>query len=443
MSSREASVIIVPANPWTDKEFFEQWCHLSSLELGRRFGGGDTVWRKWRKRHGLPAATEKADSIQNVIVPASELSVTEPVVMTLDEKIERDKRVARLEAANKELQALYGAALKSANIYDDIKAEAHEHISRIEPIKLVAPVVHKSKTVEDAILDWADWHGGEVIRSEVMQGYNSYDPSIMCRRAQSTVDKTLDLLFGNHSGTKFETLYVFDLGDGVAGDLLVDNAVTNAMGVFPSMTFVADVKSRALTELSAHIKVVYVSVPGNHGRRGQKMPWKQPQETADWLIANMIRDRCDQQSNITVEIPEAWTAVVNVRGFNHSLNHGYAAAKGGYGGIPWYAFQRADGKKTALESAHGQRIHFRHYGHIHTPAELPKMDGTGSQFITGTLAGGNEYALEELNAYSEPTQLLIGCHEKYGTTWRYPLQVNHSDHIPSRYEDAILTVPHR
>jgi hypothetical protein len=167
------------------------------------------------------------------------------------------------------------------------------------------------------------------------------------------------------------------------------------------------------------------------------MPWKQPTETADWLISNMVRDRVSSNPNIEVIIPNAWTTHVDIRGFAHSLNHGYSAAKGGYGGIPWYAFQRADGKKTALESAHSKRVHYRWYGHIHTPAELPKMDGTGSQFIVGTLAGGNEYALEELNAYGDPTQLLVGCNEKYGCTWRYPLQVKQFDAVSSRYETAI------
>ena len=153
------------------------------------------------------------------------------------------------------------------------------------------------------------------------------------------------------------------------------------------------------------------------------MPWKQPSETADWLIAKMIETRLADNDLVDVRVPNAWTAVADIRGFTHSLNHGYSAARGGYGGIPFYAFQRADGKKTALEAAHGRTVDYRWYGHIHTPAELPKMDGRGEQFIVGSLKGGDEYALEELNSYSEPGQKLVGCHERYGVTWRYRLDV--------------------
>ena len=58
----------------------------------------------------------------------------------------------------------------------------------------------------------------------------------------------------------------------------------------------------------------------------------------------------------------------------------------------------------------------------------------GKQFIIGSLKGGDEYALEELNAYGDPEQLLVGCHEKTGVSWRYPLYVKHGDETPSRYE---------
>lgn len=424
--------IKVPSDPWTNEEFFKEWSQLSNRELGRKFGGTEFVWRKWRKRWEL-ADAPRASSQGEKTVEAT----PEPIVLTTEERIEADRRLIRAKAEAAEFKKLYNAANRDENIYDDIRAEVSSTIARIEPITVLPPHIGSTDTVEDAILGWSDWHGGEVIDFDVMQGYNCYDPTIMCRRAQSTVDTTLSLLFNHHSGTTFENLYVFDLGDGIAGDMLQDNMATNGMGVFQSIVFVAEVRARAIAELAQHIPVIYVSVPGNHGRRSMKMPWKQPSETADWLIANIIKERCANLDNVTVVVPSAWTSVVNIRGWNHSLNHGYASAKGGYGGIPFYAFQRADGKKTALESAHNNKVDYRWMGHIHTPAELPKMDGVGSQFVVGTLAGGNEYALEELNAYGDPMQLLVGCNEKHGVTWRYPLQVKFADEVESRYEDAI------
>ena len=351
--------------------------------------------------------------------------------------VESDRALARVTCERNELRAKYDAAIKQANLYEDVREVARKVLGAYPPVKLQPPHIGTGNTTEDAILGWADWHADETVNLDVMQGYNQYDPTIMCRRAQYTVDDTLDVLFRIHAGTTFETLYVFDLGDSITGDLLDENKATRTMGVFEALRLVAHVRARALCELASHIEVVYVAVPGNHPRRSAKMQWKQPTENGDWLIAQMMGDMCANNPRVRIVSPKAWTAVVNIRGWNHSLNHGYSAAKGGYGGIPWYAFQRADGKLTALESAHGERIHYRWYGHIHQKSELPMMDGEGDQFVIGSLMGGNEYALGALNAYASPVQKLVGCHEKMGATWRYPLDVKHADDKPSRYEDLL------
>jgi hypothetical protein len=365
------------------------------------------------------------------------VTVAAPVVLKPGEEVERDRTVLRLKTELRDLQRKYDAACKDSNVYEDILTVARRVMGKITtsevfPVKPGTGAVH-----EDAILAWADWHGGEVVDYDVMQGYNCYDPRIMCRRAQYTVDHTLDILFGCHQGTTFGTLYVFDLGDSINGDHLPEQMATNALPVFEAMRLVTEVKSRALTELSAHIPVIYIAVPGNHGRRAQKMQWKLPTETADWLIGEMIADRVRGNERIQCIIPQSWTAGITVRGQNHVLNHGFAAAKGGYGGISWYSFQRADGQKTAIEAAHGKRVHHRWYGHIHQKAEVPMTDGDGEQHIVGSLKGGDEYAFEALNKYSEPSQKIVGCHDTYGVTWRYPLNVHHADDKPSRYEEIV------
>lgn len=351
-----------------------------------------------------------------------------------EDGVERDRTVLRLKTELKELQKKYDHICHTSNLHEDILDIAHAVFGRVGPSKVLPPKAGLGDTEEDAILAWADWHGGEVIDYDVMQGYNAYNPSIMCRRAQYTVDHTLGILFDCHRGTTFGTLHVLDLGDSINGDHLEDQMATNALPVFEAMRMVALVKSQALTELSTHIPVVYTCVPGNHGRRSQKMQWKLPTETADWMIGKMIADRVRDNDYIECNIPKSWTAGVNVCGWNHVLNHGFSAAKGGFGGISWYSFQRADGQKTAVEAAHGKRVHYRWYGHIHQKAEIPMMDGEGEQHIVGSLKGGDEYALEELNRYSDPMQKLVGCHQKYGVTWRYPLNVKHADEEESRYE---------
>lgn len=350
---------------------------------------------------------------------------------------ESDIRVAAIRKELRETEAKYNALVNSVIWNEEVLAVAGEVFGKICPVEVVPPHIGEGDTEEDAMLVWADWHGGEVVDYDVMLGYNAYNPVVMCRRAQYTVDRTLQLLFNQHRGTTFKHLYVVDLGDGINGDHLPEQLATNALPVFEAMRMVVILKSMALAELACHIPVTYIVVPGNHGRRGQKMQWKLPTETADWLMGEMIRDRCEHIPNIEIIVPKAWSAGLNVRGYNHVLNHGYTSAKGGFGGISWYSFQRADGQKTAIESAHGKHVNYRWFGHIHQKADVPLMDGEGEMFIVGSLKGGDEYALESLNRFSRASQMLVGCHEKVGVSWRYPLLVDLNDEVPSRYEEML------
>jgi hypothetical protein len=402
---------------------------VSGADLARRLGlrpGSGVIQRCCEENDRLYPAEQWAKKV-------AEADTSVPPEAP-EEVVERDRELSRVKQELSELKGKYSAAIRESNLHEDILLVAQSVMGGVTAARVLPPKVGMSDTHEDAILALADWHGGEVVDYDVMQGYNSYNPVIMCRRAQYCVDHTLSILFDSHRGTTFDRLLVFDLGDSINGDHLEEQMATNALSVFEAMRLVVKVKCQVLTELSAHIPVVYVCVPGNHGRRGQKMQWKLPTETADWLIGEMISDCVRDNDRIRCVVPKAWTAGVTVRGWNHVLNHGFAAAKGGFGGISWYSFQRADGQKTAIEAAHGKRVHHRWYGHIHQRAEVPMTDGEGEQHIIGSLKGGDEYALEGLNRYSAPAQKLVGCHEEYGVTWRYWLDVQHGDDTPSRYE---------
>lgn len=403
----------------------------SDRALAEWAGVSESVIGKWRRRYNIPVPQE----VYRNRKPRAALPQAEPEPP--EEAVGRDRELLRLKTENKELRRKYAVACKTGNLNEDLVTVAREVFSRPAPTKILPPKVGLGKTSEDVILGLADWHGGEVVDYDVMRGYNAYNPQIMCRRAQYVVDHSLKILFASHQGTTFERLYVFDLGDGINGDGLPEQMATNALPVFEAMRLVALLKARVLTELSSHIPVTYICVPGNHGRRSPKMQWKLPTETADWLMGQMIADLTRESSHIECIVPKSWTAGITVRGHNHVLNHGFTAAKGGYGGISWYSFQRADGQKTAIEAAHGKRVHYRWYGHIHQKAEVPMTDGEGEQFIVSSLKGGDEYALEGLNRYSAPSQKLVGCHEDYGVTWRYSLDVAHGDETESRYEELL------
>jgi len=391
-----------------------------------RLGVAQETLRRW--------AAENEVELPQGGRPASPVSGEE----AFDQRTKEQKLVDEIANLRKELTA----AARVSNLLEDVLCEARDCFSQpFQPVlreKPAAPRVGKVVGEEDAILALADWHGGEVVNETIMHGWNRYNPVIMARRAQYAVDWTVKLLLEHHTGTRFETLYVFHLGDSINGDHLEEQLATNARPVFESMRITANLQAACLMDLARYFDhVVYIPVPGNHGRRGKKMQWKLPTETADWLISTMVADRVALQENVTVHVPQEWTIGVEIRGHHHALNHGTTAASGGFGGISWYSFQRADGQLTAIESAHGIHVDARWYGHIHQKAEVPMMDGEGEQFIVGSLKGGDEYALEGLRRFSPASQKLVGCHEDHPVSFRYPLSVWRADDTPSRYEELV------
>jgi transposase-like protein len=411
-------------------EFAAAFAAASSVaDLANRLGVAADTMRRWCKANDVDLAPIRSPGGSPRREPGPPLPPEQAAA--------HDAEVLRLRSELAETKAKYKTVVRETNLHEDLLRVAREVWQPYRPAPIARPRVVDHDIVEDAILTWADWHGGEVVDFDVMLGYNAYDPAIMCRRAQYTVDRTLACLFSWHKGTRFERLWVFDLGDSVNGELRDEQKATNALGYMESCRLVAHVRARALMELAAHVPVTYVAVPGNHARLSKRVEWKRPTENGDWLIAEMVGDLTSACDRIDCVSPKSWTVGVTIRGHNHSLNHGMSATSGGFGGISWYVVQRTDGKLTALESAHGKRVHYRWYGHIHQDAKVPMMDGEGEQFIVGSLVGGDEYALHRLNANARPQQMLVGCHDDTGVSWRYPLLVGRADETPSRYESLL------
>jgi hypothetical protein len=317
----------------------------------------------------------------------------------------------------------------------------------IPPLKQTyAPAVireREGKTHESAVLAFADWHADEVVSLEVMEGLGESNPYIIGRRAQTCADSSLTLMFDHHSGTTFDEFVVLDVGDGITGSLHEENKYTNALPPFAAMTMVAELKSRVLIDIAAHVPAVrFFGVPGNHWRYTKQVNWKMPTETSDWLIYHMMSLRLREHENIEVVYPKAWSHVVDIKGHGFSLNHGYADAKGGFGGISWYTQQRADAKRTAIDQRLDRMVNYRVYGHIHNEAIIGRI-GKGQIITVPSLKGGDEYAKEGLaGSYSDPGQMLWGVHKDRGKTWTYsPLSVTDNDKAAEcRYDDVIDSV---
>jgi hypothetical protein len=294
--------------------------------------------------------------------------------------IERDKTTVRLKRENGELKSKNKLLMREQTLSEELVEIAERLLPRqrsFTPRKF-RPRAGKH-IVESAVLGWADWHSDEIVDLGIMEGLNEYNPAVMARRVQATTDATLSLLYDHHSGTDFDCLYILDLGDNVTGPLHEENKYTNAMQVFEAIDYVAEIKAKAIAELARQIShVFFIGVPGNHWRYTPKVSWKMPTETSDWLIYRFLAVHCQNMPNVTINVPSAWSANVDIKGHGFALNHGYTDAKGGFGGISWYSLLRSDSKRTGLDQRLGRKTMHRVYGHMHQDGVVRRMGGAGT-----------------------------------------------------------------
>jgi hypothetical protein len=272
----------------------------------------------------------------------------------------------------------------------------------------------------DAVVQMSDQHADKVVLPEGVMGLERYDfATYACRLWEWT--KMIQRYCTVHLPRyKFETLWVLHTGDAVNGDIHDHKLRNDFPNSLQAALNVGDAQAQALAYLAPffeHINVVCVS--GNHGRTTAKIVQEDPFDNMDYLVARMMQARCASIPNITVTIPRAWTTNIEIRGKLVQLNHGHGVK--GTWGIPWYGFERREGRMQALAEKLGRRVDYFYYGHFHSAMQRPA--GGGKAFHAGAWYMTDEYAMNMLAVGNEPEQSLQVWSDRFGPQMHIPLFV--------------------
>jgi hypothetical protein len=189
---------------------------------------------------------------------------------------------------------------------------------------------------------------------------------------------------------------------------------------------------RELCEHFPQVKVLYL--PGNHGRRlhQHKKPMHSPQDNWDYLIGKTAEALCKNLTNMEFLIPDAYSTIVNINGWNFAVSHGDGMKS--WNGIPYYGIERKTRRLTALHSLGDKRIHYHVCGHFHQPSSIASLDG--ETIINGSWIGTDPYVYNELAGYNAPAQWLHGVSQKHGVSWRIKVNLK-VDNEPKRYHVTV------
>ena len=294
-----------------------------------------------------------------------------------------------------------------------------------------------------------DTHVGEQVYSPQVMNINQYNYELFNRRLSGWTQQVLSLADYRRNICQIDELVVPMLGDMISGDIHDELARTNMDNCMMQMLTTAHLISQALMTLAPHFKTIKVPcVVGNHGRMTRKPPMKDKYMDWDYLAYQWMAAFCKNQSNITVEIPKSFAHTITVANRNILLFHGDAISGGGSSAAISKMISNMRGVlqfKQALENTimehdgvlPGQFSDVL-MGHFH---RVDVYDiGTGAAYICGTMKGGDEFALQRIQAMTAPKQVVTYWHPTYGNVGMEVLYIGRHDDTPSMFTSEISDV---
>jgi hypothetical protein len=338
-----------------------------------------------------------------------------------------DRRATALADENRALKEALKAAQRELIEAEGIKTlfETVGDKPRSMPSWLVNPPEPKRKsaaTPEVPVAMWADWHLGETVNREEVNGVNEYSLTIAERRVQRLVEGTVNLCRNHHTGN-YPGAVVCLTGDFVSGGLHPELLKTDEEEILPSTLRALDLITGGLKRLADVFGQLYVpAVAGNHGRNTAKPEFKRYIfKNFDWLIYKLLAREFADDPRVHIDVRPSNDVHFRVYHDRYLLMHGdMLGVRGGDGIIGAIGpIMRGEVKKSGQSSAIGLEFDKLLIGHWHQGLWLPRAT------VANTLKGFDEYARLQLGAKpTRPSQPLWFVHPKRGETAQWPIYVD-------------------
>lgn len=286
------------------------------------------------------------------------------------------------------------------------------------------PVRRKAGTTPEVpMVSFADWHAGETVSRQELNGVNEYNTGIMEHRVRELVRRVI-VLCRDHGPGVYPGIVVNLLGDMVSGGLHPELQKTDEEEVLPACMRVRDLLVWALQALADEFGQVYApAVCGNHGRQTAKPEYKRYiYKSFDWLIYELVKRALADKGDDRIIVDSRPSNDVYYRVFDMrflSMHGDMLGVKGGDGIIGAIGpIMRGEIKTRGWASSSNMPYDHLDIGHWHQDIFLPRCT------VSNTLKGYCEYAKNQLRApITEPSQALRFVHPRHGITSRWNVKV--------------------
>jgi hypothetical protein len=265
----------------------------------------------------------------------------------------------------------------------------------------------------------SDWHWGEIVDPNQINGVNEYNLTIAQNRARHMIEKAIDLLQNYVANANYPGIVFVLGGDMVSGDIHEELMATNEKEIMPTVLDLFGVLCWCIDTLANEFGQVFVPcVSGNHGRNTHKIRAKGRNFTSfDWLLYQFLSKRFENDSRVTFHIPDGPDAYYSIFGHKYLLTHG-DQFRGGDGVVGALGpIVRGDHRKRSRNSQIDMSYDTMLLGHWHQLIQLERL------IVNGSLKGYDEYAYANNFGFEPPRQAMWITHPEHGITFSIPVYV--------------------
>ena len=356
-----------------------------------------------------------------------------------NELVSLKHELSNLKTEYRALKKVAGETSKRFGVFEALKDEIAKAVTPIAPLPSSKPWKRSGKNLieEHLVMHLSDEHADQVVKKHQTGGLESYNFRVALARAEKYVSTTLKFTQETLSNYRFPVLHILSYGDHSSGEIHGSVQRSYFRNQFRNSLAIGQMQALMFRDLAPHFEHVNIlCLPGNHGRRGPKKDYYGAWDNWDYLISEIAATHCRDIENISFNIPDAFSANVDILGHGFGVCHGDDIKS--WNSIPWYGLERRSRRLMALNSCQGRRVRNFVYGHFHKPAMVDEFDG--ETLVNGPWIGTDPYVYESLSGYTMPSQLIHGVHEKHGISWRLKVRLKERGEKPVRYA-VVLAKP--
>jgi hypothetical protein len=324
----------------------------------------------------------------------------------LKTKIEQDKNKNRLSLSHKEYKEKYEQVLKDLEISEkrfEIWNDCKNSNSYIYDI----PFKEKNTSQSIVLISASDWHCGEVVNPQTVNGLNEFNKDIFKKRVTKFFQSIATLIEIERKATHIDTLILNLLGDLITGYIHEELLESSDLSPTESILLCRDLLKSGFDFLVSNCNVILdiETTLSNHGRTTDKKRYSTSYKNSfEWLMYMILKSEYQGNKKIRFNIGTSyhnWYTLYDK--YPIRIHHGDAVNyQGGIGGIT------IPMNKAINEWNKAKMAYLDLTAHFHTFL-------FGGNFLSNSsLMGYSAFALNKKFAFEKPTQTFCLINKTHG-----------------------------